>query len=142
MVVFLHDSNYLTHLSPSRLRPLPLVKDQLAAKLAAPLTALGGRFEWSPDAQASFDALKLALSSASVLRTLDQSQRAVLTADASNVAVAPRLFGMFCHGELGPAAGPGAPAAAAAGFGAAGPVVPERDCAEHSEATVLAFYAA
>ena len=41
------------------------------AELAAPLTALGGpaaRFVWSPDAQASFDALKLALSSAHVLR--------------------------------------------------------------------------
>ena len=41
------------------------------AELAAPLTALGSpnaRFAWTPEAQASFDALKLALSSAPVLR--------------------------------------------------------------------------
>jgi hypothetical protein len=42
------------------------------AELAAPLTALGSptaRFAWTPEAQASFAALKLALSSAPVLRT-------------------------------------------------------------------------
>ena len=64
------------------------------AELAAPLTALGGpaaRFVWSADAQASFDALKRALSSALVLRTFDPSRRAVLTTDASNVAVAAIL---------------------------------------------------
>jgi hypothetical protein len=44
------------------------------AELAAPLTALGSptaRFVWTADAQASFDALKLALSSAPVLRAFD-----------------------------------------------------------------------
>ena len=42
------------------------------SEVAAPLTALGSptaRFVWTPAAQASFDALKLALSSAPVLRT-------------------------------------------------------------------------
>ena len=56
-----------------------------------PLTALGNptaRFVWTPAAQASFDALKGALSSAPVLRTFDPARRAVLTTDASNVAVA------------------------------------------------------
>jgi hypothetical protein len=55
------------------------------AELAVPLTALGGpaaRLLWSPGAQASFDALKRALSSAPVLRTFDPSRRAVLTMDA------------------------------------------------------------
>ena len=52
--------------------------DQLApfAKVAAPLTALGSptaRFVWDPEAQASFEALKQALSSAPVLRTVDRA---------------------------------------------------------------------
>ena len=42
-------------------------------------------------AQASFDTLKLALSSAPVLRTFDPARRAVLTTDASNIAVAAIL---------------------------------------------------
>jgi hypothetical protein len=56
------------------------------AELAAPLGALGSpmaRFVWTADAQASFDALKRALSSAPVLRTFDPARRAVLTTDAS-----------------------------------------------------------
>ena len=60
----------------------------------APRTALGSptaRFAWSPAAQASFDALKQALSSAPVLRTFDPARRAVLTADASGIAVAAIL---------------------------------------------------
>ena len=64
------------------------------AEIAAPLTALGSptaRFAWSPAAQASFDALKLALSSAPVLRTFDPGRRAVLTTDASGLAVAAIL---------------------------------------------------
>ncbi len=64
------------------------------AEIAAPLTALGSptaRFEWTPATQASFDALKLALSSAPVLRTFDPARRAVLTTDASNIAVAAIL---------------------------------------------------
>jgi hypothetical protein len=64
------------------------------AKVAAPLTALGSptaRFAWSPAAQASFNALKLALSSAPVLCTFDPARSAVLTTDASNVAVAAIL---------------------------------------------------
>jgi len=64
------------------------------AELAAPLTALGSptaRFVWTADAQASFDALKRALSSAPVLRTFDPARRAVLTTDASNIAVAAIL---------------------------------------------------
>jgi len=64
------------------------------AEIAAPLTALGSptaRFCWSADAQASFDALKAALSSAPVLRTFDPSRRAVLTTDASGLAVAAIL---------------------------------------------------
>ena len=64
------------------------------AELAAPLTALGSptaRFVWTPEAQASFDALKLALSSAPVLRTFDPARRAVLTTDASNIAIAAIL---------------------------------------------------
>jgi hypothetical protein len=64
------------------------------SEVAAPLTALGSpsaRFAWSPEAQASFDALKQALASAPVLRTFDPSRRAVLTTDASGVAVAAIL---------------------------------------------------
>jgi hypothetical protein len=64
------------------------------AEVAAPLTALGSpsaRFAWTPATQASFDALKLALSSAPVLRTFDPTRRAVLTTDASNIAVAAIL---------------------------------------------------
>ena len=64
------------------------------AEVAAPLTALGSpaaRFRWTREEQASFDALKLALSSAPVLRTFDPGRRAVLTTDASSVAVAAIL---------------------------------------------------
>jgi hypothetical protein len=64
------------------------------AEVAAPLTALGSptaTFAWSPAAQASFDALKLALSTAPVLRTFDPRRRAVLTTDASGLAVAAIL---------------------------------------------------
>ena len=64
------------------------------AEVAAPLTALGSptaKFAWSPAAQASFDALKLALSTAPVLRTFDPRRRAVLTTDASGLAVAAIL---------------------------------------------------
>ncbi len=64
------------------------------AERAAQLTALGSptaRFVWTPEAQASFDAQKLALSSARVLRAFDPARRAVLTTDASNIAVAANL---------------------------------------------------
>ncbi len=64
------------------------------AELAAPLTPLGSptaRFVWTPATQTSFDALKLALSSAPVLRTFDPNRSAVLTTDASNIAVAAIL---------------------------------------------------
>ena len=66
------------------------------AKVAAPLTALGSptaRFRWTAETQARacFDALKLALSSAPVLRTFDPARRAVLTTDASNIAIAANL---------------------------------------------------
>jgi hypothetical protein len=60
------------------------------SEVAAPLTALGSPtacFTWTPEAQASFDALKLALYSAPVLHTFDPARRAVLTMDASNVAI-------------------------------------------------------
>ena len=49
------------------------------SEVAAPPTALGSptaRFAWIPEAQASFDALKLALSSAPVLRTFDPTRSA------------------------------------------------------------------
>ena len=64
------------------------------AEVAAPLTALGSptaRFAWTPEAQTSFDTLKLALSSAPVLRIFDPSRRAILTTDASGLAVAAIL---------------------------------------------------
>ena len=64
------------------------------AEVAAPLTALGSptaRFTWTAETQASFDALKLALSSALVLGTFDPARRAVLTTDASNIAIAAIL---------------------------------------------------
>ena len=54
------------------------------SELAAPLTALGSPAARFEDAQASFGALKLALSSAPVLCTFDPA----LTTDASNIAVA------------------------------------------------------
>ncbi len=66
------------------------------SEVAAPLTALGSptaKFAWSSAAQASFDALKVALSTvtAPVLRTFDPSRRAVLTTDASGLSVAAIL---------------------------------------------------
>ena len=64
------------------------------ADVAAPLTALGSptaTFSWTPAAQESFDALKELLSTAPVLRTWDPSRRAVLTTDASGVAVSAIL---------------------------------------------------
>ncbi len=64
------------------------------SEVTAPLMALGSPtalFAWTPAAQASFDKLKLALWSAPVLCTFDQARRAVLTMDASNVAVAAIL---------------------------------------------------
>ena len=64
------------------------------AELAAPLTALASPaapFEWTPAAQASFESLKRALSSAPVLRTFDPARRSVLTTDASGIAVAAIL---------------------------------------------------
>ena len=64
------------------------------AEMAAPLTTLGSPtalFVWTPEAQTSFDALKLALSSAPVLRIFDPSRRAILTTDASGLAVAAIL---------------------------------------------------
>ncbi len=64
------------------------------SEVVALLTALGSpnaRFVWTLAAQVSFDALKLALSSAPVLRTFDPARRALLTTDASNVAVAAIL---------------------------------------------------
>ena len=60
------------------------------AELAAQLTALGNptaRFTWTAAAQQSFDTLKQALSSEQVLRTFHPARRAVLTTDASNLAV-------------------------------------------------------
>ncbi len=67
------------------------------AEIAAALTALGSptartaRFVWTPEAQGSFDALKQAISTLPVLRTFDPHRRAVLTTDASGVAVAAIL---------------------------------------------------
>ena len=64
------------------------------SELAAPLTILGSptaRLMWTKGAQASFDALKLALSSAPVLHTFDPARRAVLTTNASNISVAAIL---------------------------------------------------
>jgi hypothetical protein len=64
------------------------------AAIAVPLTALGSpaaRFAWTPAAQASFDALKLALLTSPVLRTFDPSRQAVLTTDVSGQAVAAIL---------------------------------------------------
>ena len=65
------------------------------AEVAAQLTALGSataRFEWSPEAQAGLEALNLslkqALSSVKVLRFIDPRWRAVLTTDASGLALA------------------------------------------------------
>jgi hypothetical protein len=64
------------------------------SEVAALLTALGSRdarFAWTRAEQDSFDLLKLALSSAPVLRTFDPARRAVLTTDASNVTMAAIL---------------------------------------------------
>jgi hypothetical protein len=59
---------------------------------------------WTADAQASFDALKLALSSAPVLRTFDQTRHTVLTTDASNIAVAAILTQLDDDGRQHPVA--------------------------------------
>ncbi len=64
------------------------------AEIAVPLTALGSPtelFVWTSEAQASFDTLKLALSTSQVLHTFDPGRRAVLTTDASSIAVAAIL---------------------------------------------------
>ncbi len=77
------------------------------SEVAAPLTALGSptaRFAWTPAAQASFDALKLALSSAPVRHTSDPARRAVLTTGASNVAVAAILTQLDDEGHQHPLA--------------------------------------
>ena len=77
------------------------------AEIAAPLTAMGSptaRSVWSPEAQASFDTLKQALSSAPVLSTFDPSRRAVLTTDASSVAVAAILTQQDDEGRQHPVA--------------------------------------
>ena len=84
------------------------------AKVAVPLTAPGSpnvRSVRSPDAQASFEALKQALSQAPVLRTFDPRRRAVLTTDARGLAVAAiltqpddeghQLPQLDCHGLHG-----------------------------------------
>jgi hypothetical protein len=71
-------------------------------ELAAPLTALGSpnaRFKWTTAAQASFEVLKLVLSTTPILCTFDPpilctfdpARRAVLTTDASGIAVAAIL---------------------------------------------------
>jgi hypothetical protein len=76
-------------------------------EIAAPLTALGrlpARFAWPPVAQASSDALKLALFSAPVLRTFDPDRRAVLTMDASGIAVAAILTQPDDEGQQHPVA--------------------------------------
>jgi hypothetical protein len=76
-------------------------------KFAAPLMALGSptaRFAWTPEVQASFDALKRALSTSQVLRTFDQHRRAVLTTDASGVAVAAILTQTDDDGQQHPVA--------------------------------------
>ncbi len=76
-------------------QPLPPLRGGLRyPEPAAPQTALGSataRFARTPAAQASIDALNLALSSAPVLRAFDPTRRAVLTTDASNVAIAAIL---------------------------------------------------
>ena len=56
---------------------------------AARAVASAGVIEWGEGG--SFDALKLALSTSPVLRTFDPTRRAVLTTDASGVAVAAIL---------------------------------------------------
>ena len=70
------------------------------AEIAAPMTALGSptalgrpiaRFTRKAETQASFDVLKLALSLAPVLHTFDRARLAVLTTDASNIAIAAIL---------------------------------------------------
>ena len=71
------------------------------------MTALGSptaRFVWDPEAQASFEALKQALSSAPVLCTFDPCRRAVLMTDASGLAVAAILTQPDDEGHLHPVA--------------------------------------
>jgi hypothetical protein len=75
---------------------LRFVESYAAAEVAAQLTALESptaRFLWTREEQASFEALKMALSSAQVLCTFDPqaSRQAVLMTDASSVAVAAIL---------------------------------------------------
>jgi hypothetical protein len=75
------------------------------AEIAAPLTALGSptaRFTWALEAQASFDALMVALSSAPVLCTFDPACRAVLPTHASNVAFAAILTRLDDEGHQHP----------------------------------------
>ena len=59
---------------------------------------------WDPEAQASFEALKQALSSAPVLRAFDPRRRAVLATDASSLAVAAILMQPDDEGHQHPVA--------------------------------------
>jgi hypothetical protein len=77
------------------------------AELAVPLTALGSptaRFAWTPEAQASFDSLKLALSTPPVLSTFDPHRQEVLTTDASGVTIAMILTQPDDDGQQHPVA--------------------------------------
>ncbi len=61
---------------------------------AAPLTRLCGPhapWSWGPAEQASFDRLKVCLTTAPVLRNFDSSRRSILTTDASEKAISAVL---------------------------------------------------
>lgn len=68
------------------------------SKIAAPLTSLTGKdvpFQWGPKAQESFDALKLALTTAPVLAVPDFTRPFLVRCDASKFAIGQVL----CQGE-------------------------------------------
>lgn len=77
------------------------------SKVVTPLTNLTKKsvpFIWSPDAQAAFDYLKSAFTSAPILAHFDPSQQIVLETDASDYAIAAILSQNDSMGVLHPVA--------------------------------------
>ena len=78
------------------------------ARIAAPLTALGGhpraRFQWGPAEAEAFDRLRAALTTAPVLQLWTPGRRTRLITDASELAVSAILEQADSSGTFRPVA--------------------------------------